>query len=102
MKQNYCSNCGNELASDASFCSDCGEAIAAGGEPKWVTENILWFQNLAIVGAVMFIVAIIYLTIRPESSGNSDTFAGNVMLVSMSILVGSYYLYRRARSGTST
>lgn len=102
MKQKYCSNCGSELASDASYCSDCGEAVASGGESKWVTENILWFRNLAIVGAVMFIVAIVYLTIRPESSASSDTFAGNVMLVSMSVFVGSSYLYRRARSDASS
>lgn len=32
MSANYCSNCGEELAADATFCSECGTEVDEGGQ----------------------------------------------------------------------
>ena len=101
MPQNYCLDCGNKLVKDVAFCSKCGEALSNSKKstsgPVWVTENILWWQNLAILGVVMLVTSATFISVRPPSSANMDLFAGNVMLVSLVTIVASTYLYRRAQ-----
>lgn len=39
MPANYCSNCGEELATDATFCSECGTKIREGGQDSEPSSN---------------------------------------------------------------
>ena len=41
--ENYCKNCGKELASDTNFCPDCGKKVE--NNPQQLKENILYCHN---------------------------------------------------------
>ena len=52
----YCENCGEKLNEDDAYCGNCGTPVKKTPNPR--KKNWKWFAILAMLGCIVFVLAV--------------------------------------------
>ena len=75
MKQEYCTECNEELPADARFCPGCGQAVGSPSAPtaKPLSAGGSWRRDGLIIVGIVLLVVIGYLLMRDDASQVEST-----------------------------